>query len=429
MSEQGNRGAGRERRTGRAGPAGHGGQEVPARLKPSLLFVVLRPLGWLIGVAVFVTLCVVIVLLPREPIVPPLHLVGLGVGLVAVRLAWETLEWGSRAYVIDGDRVRASFGVLRRTHVELRLEDVQTIVNDRPIVQRLFGLGTITLGTASEATPGLRLLMLSDSEGVAKQIREAVEAARRERANQTGVRGAKPGAGARLPEAGGTQAGGADSGRPVAGGTFVVVGLTGGIGAGKSAVARALAARGFVVSDSDAEAKAMLDDPEVWEQLVAWWGRDVLGADGRVDRKAVANVVFKDEAQRKRLEAVVHPRLRAGREAVRAQAASRGAAGMVIDAPLLLEAGLEGECDAIVFVDAPREQRLARVRASRGWDEQELSRREAAQLPIEEKKRRSTHVIVNDGAPEAIEAKVAALVEELKKVGDQRARTGARPTL
>ena len=116
----------------------------------------------------------------------------------------------------------------------------------------------------------------------------------------------------------------------------------------------------------------------------------MLRPDGRVNRKAVAEIIFRDATQRQRLEALVHPLLRAGRAGLRERA--KGAKAVVIDAPLLFEAGVDAECDTVIYVDSPREQRLARVRATRGWDEPELERREASQLPLEQKRRRSAHL-------------------------------------
>jgi dephospho-CoA kinase len=185
-----------------------------------------------------------------------------------------------------------------------------------------------------------------------------------------------------------------------------VVGLIGGIGAGKSAVARALADRGALVLDSDADAKLALDRPDVRATLEQWWGSDVISADGRIDRRAVAAIVFNAPEERRRLEAIIHPILKADRAKAVAAARARGVEVVVIDAPLLLEAGVDRECDAVLFVDAPREIRLARVKATRGWDEAELSRREAAQLPLAEKRARANSVIVNDGDQAALTARV-----------------------
>jgi dephospho-CoA kinase len=172
------------------------------------------------------------------------------------------------------------------------------------------------------------------------------------------------------------------------------IGLAGGIGAGKSRVSRILAGLGCVVSDSDADARVVLTDPEVVATLRSWWGDEVVGVDGAIDRSRVAARVFADSEARARLQGLVHPRIHE-RRAARFAAAPQGTRAFVIDAPLLFEAGLDAECDAVIFVDAPRDVRLARVAANRGWSDAELAGREAAQWPIEEKRSRATIVIDN----------------------------------
>lgn len=197
------------------------------------------------------------------------------------------------------------------------------------------------------------------------------------------------------------------SGRPP------VIGLAGGIGAGKSAVAAILADLGAVVSDSDADARAVLAESDVIETVRSWWGGDVITPDGVVDRAAVARRVFIDPAERARLEALVHPRIHARRRA-RFEAAPASTRAFVIDAPLLFEAGLDSECEAVIFIDAPREVRLARVARDRGWTEAELDRREAAQWPIQRKRERATEIIENtqDDDP-TLATRVAATFERL----------------
>ena len=197
---------------------------------------------------------------------------------------------------------------------------------------------------------------------------------------------------------------------------MLVVGLTGGIGAGKTAVAHALAAHGAVVSDSDRTARELLTHPAVREKLVQWWGQGILNEAGQVDRSKVAQLVFTEPTQRGKLEKLIHPMIHEQRRHEMQHARAKHTRLFVIDAPLLIEAGLDRECDQIVFVDAPRDQRLARVLAKRGWDEAELTRREAAQLPLEEKKRRAGHVIVNDGNANHLMQQVLALIEKLRLI-------------
>lgn len=179
-----------------------------------------------------------------------------------------------------------------------------------------------------------------------------------------------------------------------------VIGLLGGPGSGKSTVARAFAAHGCGVIDADALSREALVTDGTRHAVRQWWGDAVLDAEGRPDRSAIARLVFADPEQLRRLEALIHPMVHAERGALRAsmQADSRLVA-IIEDCPLLLESGLEGECDALVFVATPREQQLARVRASRGWDEVELDRRQARQIALDTKRSRADYVVDNgDGA-------------------------------
>lgn len=194
-----------------------------------------------------------------------------------------------------------------------------------------------------------------------------------------------------------------------------VIGIAGGIGSGKSTVARAFEQLGCLVLDSDAEAKRALERTEVRDELVRWWGPGVLDADGGIDRRRVAQIVFADAAERRRLEGLIHPLVKKTRREAIAMATGRP--GVVIDAPLLFEAGLEGECDEVVFVEASRAVRLARVLRSRGWDEAEFDRREAAQMPLDEKRRRCRFVIENeDDEPRVEEAR--AVLEAVRRGRD-----------
>ncbi|MDA0803973.1 MAG: dephospho-CoA kinase [Planctomycetota bacterium] len=188
-----------------------------------------------------------------------------------------------------------------------------------------------------------------------------------------------------------------------------VIGIVGGIGAGKSEVARALAELGCVVSDSDLQAHTVLGCPEVVEQLVARWGTGALAPDATPNRSAIGRIVFADAAERAWLESIIHPRLEATRRAI--FAAHPDARAHVIDAPLLLEAGLGPTCDAIVFVDAPAGERLRRVQCSRGWTQAEWNRREATQWPLDQKRKMSHHVVCNDGDPASLRVSVRAVLD------------------
>jgi dephospho-CoA kinase len=193
---------------------------------------------------------------------------------------------------------------------------------------------------------------------------------------------------------------------------FPVIGLVGGIGSGKSLVGSLLRDAGCLVANSDELVRRQLDLPEVRAQLEAWWGRGILDDRGVVDRRAVSAIVFRDPAERARLEAFLHPRVEAARQALFASAPAATRA-LVIDAPLLLEAGLAPECTAIWFVDTPEQVRRGRVLSQRGWSAEELDRREAAQWSLDRKRAASHHVLRNDGDPASLREQVLQALGQL----------------
>jgi len=197
---------------------------------------------------------------------------------------------------------------------------------------------------------------------------------------------------------------------------MVIIGLVGGVGSGKSTVAAALARRGAVVFDADRLGHRVLQEPEVREELVSRWGRDILGPDGQIARPAVARRVFGDspdaESERQFLEQTLHPRIRQRIEAELRQLPDTDVPAVVIDAPLLIESGWNEVCQVVALVDAPGETRLQRAQ-SRGWTAEEFTRREAAQMPIEEKRRWSSHVIDNSGSLADLEGEVSRFWAEV----------------
>ncbi len=204
-------------------------------------------------------------------------------------------------------------------------------------------------------------------------------------------------------------------------GQTLVLGVLGGIASGKSAVARLLAGPEGVVIAADELAREALDSPAVLERVRATFGAGAIGADGRADRAVLAKAVFDPErgaALRAELESWTHPLVRDRiRERLSAARASR-VPRIVLDVPLLLENdaqhGLARLCDVLVFVDVRDDERERRAQKERGWSRGEVARREAAQLPLLEKKKRAHHVIENDQGFAQLEQAVQRLLAELR---------------
>lgn len=189
----------------------------------------------------------------------------------------------------------------------------------------------------------------------------------------------------------------------------LVLGLLGGVAAGKSTVAGLLAARGFAVLDADREARQVMADPEIQRAVTARFGGDLFPG-GQLDRAALAAIVFRDPAARAALEAITHPAIRRALEAGLEHALATGHPA-VLDVPLLLEGGLIARCDACWFVAASPQTRQARARA-RGWDDGELARREANQADLDVKRSRCSHTICTDGSLEDVGQQVAAALAQ-----------------
>ena len=193
------------------------------------------------------------------------------------------------------------------------------------------------------------------------------------------------------------------------------VALTGNAAAGKSAVATAWARAGVsVVSADELARQAVAPGSPGLAEVRAAFGDDVLAADGTLDRGALRRRVFSDDEARRRLEGILHPRIRTLRSAWMEERRNAGDALVVAEIPLLFETGHEGDFDAVVLVDAPDAVRLGRLVEQRGFSEEEARRVMAAQMDPAEKRRRAHHVLSNDGTLEALEAAAADLLEELR---------------
>jgi dephospho-CoA kinase len=180
---------------------------------------------------------------------------------------------------------------------------------------------------------------------------------------------------------------------------MIIIGLTGGIATGKSTVARMLAAKGALLIDADEIAREVVEPGEpAWREIVAWLGESVLLADGAIDRERLGRLVFSDAAIRRKLNAIVHPRV--GQEfAARTAEIRRRDPGAVLvyDIPLLIEAGLQHLVDWILLVYLPPEIQLRRLQLRDNLSREEALARVSSQMALDEKKNFADTVIDNSG--------------------------------
>lgn len=197
-----------------------------------------------------------------------------------------------------------------------------------------------------------------------------------------------------------------------------VIGIVGGVASGKSTVAREFARLGAVVLNADEAAHRALDEPEVKAALVDRWGTSILGPEGNLDRDAISRKVFGTESpaapntERTFLESLIHPRVRCELERQMVALDQAGTDVVVLDVPLLVEVGWESMCDHVYFVDAPLDTRLERA-SKRGWSEEDLRNREAAQAPLARKRAAADQVVQNSEDIERLRQNVAEVWQTL----------------
>jgi dephospho-CoA kinase len=195
---------------------------------------------------------------------------------------------------------------------------------------------------------------------------------------------------------------------------MLVVGLTGGIGVGKSTVASMFAARGAAVVNGD-ELSRRLQEPgqPCYRAIVDAFGPEILGPAGRIDRRRLGAVVFADTARLRRLEAIMHPAIWAACDAEVQAAVAAGKAVCVVEMALILETGQAGRFQKIIVVTAPERVQVERVARARGLTAEEARQRLAAQWRGEDKARLADYVIDNGGDLAATEAQVDGVHAEL----------------
>ncbi|HRJ49660.1 MAG: dephospho-CoA kinase [Phycisphaeraceae bacterium] len=363
-------------------------------IRPSPWFIVLRHAWWYAAML----LVLVVIWSAGRALLQDLRGLFLGLWWLAFlfRLVWDFLEWLNRRYTLTGDRISRHSGVLRRSLVEIPLRNIQYLALDRSVRQRLTGVGSLAAGTSALLVPEVVWNDIPVPRRYFDDVRGAVLAAG---GNPSGLPGlAAPGA------------------ANAAAGRVIQVGVAGGIGSGKSAVAGVMRDLGCHVSDSDAEARRLLDTPEIRDELTRWWGSSILGSSGWPDRSKIAEIIFSDASERARLESLLHPLIKQARDRLVSRVREAGGGVVVVDAPLLFESGIDRDCDAVVFVEASDDVRAGRL-SSRRWSPEHLSARQAAQLPLDQKRARSTHIIRNDGDLAHLRRSVESLLKAIVASG------------
>lgn len=193
------------------------------------------------------------------------------------------------------------------------------------------------------------------------------------------------------------------------------IGLTGGLASGKSTVAGLLRKKGFAVLDADQVAQDVLKkgSPGL-KQVVQVFGTDLLGADGELNRKKMAELVFSSKSHLQQLENIVHPLVQEKIRKLRSELEKKGDLMAFYDVPLLFEKNLFSQFDAVIVVVADEATQILRMKSRNSWGDEEIQRRLKSQLPMAEKEKRAHHVIRNHGSLDDLEDQVDQLVNGLR---------------
>lgn len=193
------------------------------------------------------------------------------------------------------------------------------------------------------------------------------------------------------------------------------IGLTGGIGSGKSTVAAILAEHGFPIIDADKIAREVVEPGQpALAELALTFGNDILNEDGSLNRQALANVAFVNEENRQALNNITHPRINARTEELFAEAEAAGKEAAVWDMPLLVDQGYQDRVDIVIVVDVDAETRLKRLVGSRGLDEVDARRRIASQIDDETRRKAADFIVDNNGERAALEPQVKEIIKNLR---------------
>ncbi|MCG7252307.1 dephospho-CoA kinase [Corynebacterium pseudodiphtheriticum] len=199
-----------------------------------------------------------------------------------------------------------------------------------------------------------------------------------------------------------------------------IIGLTGGIGSGKSTVARSLQEHGFPIVDADLIAREIVEPGQpALAELAKEFGEDILNADGSLDRGLLASRAFTTKDTTQRLNDITHPRINQRTQELFDEARENGAEAVIYDMPLLIDKGLHKDMDATIVVHAAEHVRLERLTTKRGLDVDDVRRRINAQIDDETRKQHADILLDNNGTEEDLTQQIAQAVDKIKQLTKQ----------
>lgn len=199
-----------------------------------------------------------------------------------------------------------------------------------------------------------------------------------------------------------------------------IIGLTGGIGSGKSTVARALNEHGYPIVDADHIAREIVEPGQpALQELAEEFGADILDADGVLDRGLLASRAFENKETTQRLNNITHPRINQRTQELFDKAREHGAEAVIYDMPLLIDKGLHKDMDATIVVHAAEHVRLERLTTKRGLEVDDVRRRINAQIGDETRKQHADILLDNNGTEEDLNKQIAQAVDKIKQLTKQ----------
>lgn len=194
-----------------------------------------------------------------------------------------------------------------------------------------------------------------------------------------------------------------------------LVGLTGGIASGKSTVAKTLESLGAAIVNADTLSREVVEPArEAWKEIVAAFGPEVLQPDQSIDRQKLRTIIFNNPAARRKLESIIHPRVRALAEQRIREYTAAGYGVIVYEVPLLFEGNLHEWLRPVILVACDVDTQLQRLQQRDGLDQAQAQKHIDAQMSLAEKRRLADYVIENNGTLDELKRQVEAVLEEIK---------------